>query len=246
MDARGATKPISQTTTKTLSTRRIGVPTKSLIQKTSRASRPGEPVSTGNPLSSPPQTQGSGVIQHHHQVASSALASRSLQSQNLGSTKPADANIDFCHSFGIHHSPSLRGNKHPMTETEIDFEGYSGKRYWAPSSRDLLPAAVPPERRLALPASSSVDIVNIGANDEQDTPTESTEHVHKLYLVLTQGRDEDRPRFVRRTCGSAEPGETSVAGSKRRPEIAHCEGKGKRTRFKVTTAERYAGHSTEG
>ncbi|KIJ08675.1 hypothetical protein PAXINDRAFT_18196 [Paxillus involutus ATCC 200175] len=80
--------------------------------------------------------------------------------------------------------------------------------------------------------------------------TLSAGHVHKLYLALTQGRDEDRPRFIRRVDQSTDQnqGTTPVPngpGSKRRLDIAHNGGKGKRTKFKVTTAEYYASQSTD-
>ncbi|KIJ06592.1 hypothetical protein PAXINDRAFT_20221 [Paxillus involutus ATCC 200175] len=80
--------------------------------------------------------------------------------------------------------------------------------------------------------------------------TLSAGHVHKLYLALTQARVEDRPRFIRLVDQSTDQdqGMTPVhngPGSKRRLDIAHNDGKGKRTKFKVTTAEYYASQSTD-
>ncbi|KIJ13222.1 hypothetical protein PAXINDRAFT_13972 [Paxillus involutus ATCC 200175] len=80
--------------------------------------------------------------------------------------------------------------------------------------------------------------------------TLSAGHVHKLYLALTQARVEDRPRFIRRVDQSTDQdqGMTPVPngpGPKRRLGIAHNGGKGKRTKFKVTTAEYYASQSTD-
>ncbi|KIJ10897.1 hypothetical protein PAXINDRAFT_16179 [Paxillus involutus ATCC 200175] len=81
--------------------------------------------------------------------------------------------------------------------------------------------------------------------------TLNAEHVQKLYLALTQANDDDRPRFVRRVDRPTDQDEgvtavRNVASSKRRLAVDHGDGKGKRTRFKVMTAENYAGHSTEG
>ncbi|KIJ13226.1 hypothetical protein PAXINDRAFT_100817 [Paxillus involutus ATCC 200175] len=320
--------------------------------ETSRTSRPGEPVPTENLLSSSLHTEGSSVIRHHRQEASSALASRPLRSQNLGSAKSADAEMDFW--------SLLRDTSLAPAERQQTFDAGIRKLVTLASSiglrlpGDLIPAAV--QRRPDLPASSFVDIVDIGANDGQETSTEPTEprellrfteiiqeqhisapstqpgdvttvifnpapnvdlkkrhkiarikeiliemlraidfplhnrylpwsmlegdlqkhgyeithwpsgvprendkgistlsagQVNKLYLALTQATDLDRPRFIRRVDQSTDQdkGMTPVPngpGSKRRLEIVHNDGNGKRTRFKVITAEYYAGQSTDG
>ncbi|KAF8834729.1 hypothetical protein BDN67DRAFT_975802 [Paxillus ammoniavirescens] len=322
--------------------------------ETSRTSRPGEPVPTENTLPSPLYTQGSSVIRHHQQEASSALASRPLQSQNLVSAKSADAEMDF----GVF----LRDTSLAPAERQQTFDVRIKKLVALASSiglrlpGDLLAPAVPPERRLTFPALASMDFVDIGANQEQQISAPSTQpgdvttlifnsapngdlkkrhkiarikeilidmlrksilrcilrrllilmpsvcvagaidfplhnrylpwstlegdlqkhgfeitnwpsgvprendkgintlsagHVHKLYLALTQARVEDRPRFARHVDQSTDQDQgmthvPNLPGSKRRLEITHNDGKGKRTRFKVTTAEHYAGQSTGG
>ncbi|KIJ09518.1 hypothetical protein PAXINDRAFT_172472 [Paxillus involutus ATCC 200175] len=104
------------------------------------------------------------------------------------------------------------------------------------------------------------DITNwpsgVPRENDKGIHTLSAGHVHKLYLALTQAKVEDRPRFVRRVdqsteCGTQtdqDHGMTPVPngpGPKRRLDIAHNGGKGKRTKFKVTTAEYYASQSTD-
>ncbi|KIK75273.1 hypothetical protein PAXRUDRAFT_499036 [Paxillus rubicundulus Ve08.2h10] len=145
--------------------------------------------------------------------------------------------------------------RHPVAGA-IDFPLHNRYLPWSTLERDL--------------QKHGYEITNwppgIPRENDKGINTLSAGHVHKLYVALTQCREEDRPQFVRRldqsigmstikcrSCSSfirhtdQNEGVTQVrnmANSKRGLDIDHYDGKGKRARFKVTTAEHYAGHST--
>ncbi|KAF9231144.1 hypothetical protein BU15DRAFT_68582 [Melanogaster broomeanus] len=72
--------------------------------------------------------------------------------------------------------------------------------------------------------------------------------VDRLYFSVKQGRDTDRLRFESCVDELTDQDENMIVvqnagSSKRRAEIDDHDGQGRRTRFRVTTAEYYAGHT---
>ncbi|KIJ07488.1 hypothetical protein PAXINDRAFT_19326 [Paxillus involutus ATCC 200175] len=169
-------------------------------------------------------TQSSDNIVDPDQPAWSVLASSPLPSQNLGSGESEDAEMDrwLLHAASSPLSCSLRFpnlGSADLAPAEMAFRSLLRDTSLTPAERqetfdavistlitlasatglrfpvESLPPAVISKKRLTLPASSSSNIVEFGANGEQDTPAQLTEPSKLLCFTeeSTEGQQVSAP-----------------------------------------------------